>query len=86
MDKMPRNEAPYFEHADGVTPDNSPIGYPNYQTGLSNINPEGYPKLDPPKRVYEYSKGRNSHSINPEAPPPVMHTKISMLRKMKMMK
>lgn len=59
MDKM-KDKAPYFELPNSLTPDNSPIGYPD----MSGMNPANYPKLNPPKREIKYHSGRMSHSIN----------------------
>lgn len=75
--------APYFEHANNVTPDNSPIGYPDL-AGTSSPNPLDYGKKEPPKRVIEYSKGRNVHSTNPERPQTYKMAPMSELKRMKL--
>lgn len=61
MQKLNDN-APSFELPNNLTPDNSPVGYPD----MSGRNPESYAKLNPKKREYVYHSGVLSHSINSE--------------------
>lgn len=82
MDKMKNDNAPNFEHANSVTPDNSPIGYPD----MSGRNPQNYAKLEPPKRHYVYHEGPISHSVNPERPSKYKGASESELQRMKLAK
>lgn len=81
MDKM-KDKAPNFELNNNITPDNSPIGYPN----MAGMLPESYPKLNPPKREYVYHTGKLSHSINPERPSKMKMAESSELQRMKLAK
>lgn len=81
MDKM-KEKAPYFELKNSLTPDNSPIGYPDMAGKL----PSSYPKLYPAKRVIMYAEGKRSHSINPERPSKHTWAPQSQLKSMKLVK
>lgn len=82
MDKMKDDYACNLELDNNLTPDNSPIGYPN----MSGKLPSSYPKLNPPKRQYVYHQGPLSHSVNSERPSKYKGASMSELKRMKLAK